>query len=287
LVVGLKGEFAFRFWTEVLVQRGVAMLRRPGERRDFSLSGPGGHSISLARIGLGAQRADKAIRAMQGYAEKGNALQSEFHVEIMRRTRSGHKVRVIRQRPSPSRGQPESRQPGPPNTAPQAGDHGNPRQEPRHPRTSDDLGASYTDRLENVDETLIPDDVEEEASKGVARPDVALLHRLWRRLPTSKQINGLLDRIADEHGGPGPGWEWNAWHIREAIRRRTEPLEYLKSQASLSRSGTGAEPPSRSRSEGLEHIGTIAEGLARGLDARQAHRKTPSRSTPSGARATQ
>ena len=261
LVQGLNGQTAFRLWMEILIRPAVRWLRRPGDWRDFAVSGAEPHSLSLARLGLGGQRSDKAIGSIRDYVDRGNRLQDVFRLEVHERVGDGHNVRLILQQPRPSRARRGSSPPRTAGTAHEDGGHGNPGPKARQTRTSADHVDPDEDGFKNVDETRIPHDADSGGSSRAHRPDVDTLTRHWRRPPTPKQVREILDRIADRHGGRGEGWEWNAWHLREAIKKRTDPLSYLKLQDSLARSGAHRQRSHRPRSKGPEAARAIIDDL--------------------------
>jgi len=270
LVRGLKGEIAFRLWMQVLVQPGVAKLRQPGDYREFAVSGRD-PTISLALVGLGGQRPGRAFDSLQSYAERGNGLQDTYKLEVLDRNGGvGHKLRLTLLRNPSAREQGAPRQPRPAGTADQVHSYGKPDPEPRQPGAPNDLGRGRVDGFESVIKTQVSDS---DAGGIPGRPDVVLLTRCWRRAPTDRQVKRILDPIAKRHGGPGAGWDWNAWQMSEAIRLHTDPISYLKLQDDGERGASGHDRPRttskprsddqrpRPRSRGLDPIKTTVEAM--------------------------
>jgi hypothetical protein len=58
------------------------------------------------------------------------------------------------------------------------------------------------------------------SSDAASRPDVRALTELWGRPPSGPQVRKILDRIADRHGGPGPGWDWKRLEHRRCTAQQ-------------------------------------------------------------------
>lgn len=255
LVRALRGRSHYRFWLPILMHPVVSQLRKVGDYRELTISGPRA-LIPSRRLGLGGQRPDRMRASAEAACRAGNPV-SPVRLEVLP-TADGRGLKVRATLVEEVRHvEPEVRHVEPSGAACQATERGMSSRRARHvrPRSEHETGpvgilqGTSSERLESTRAGA------RVSSERTERPDIDALRARWPRV-TKRQIR-VLDELADRHDVTG--YEWAAQRIRDAPQG--DPLgdvlaEDRAWQAERRREADAAEQNSRA-----EHAEPSLEGL--------------------------